>query len=345
MKRNHFKKLFLGLAFCFSAGFVWAWGSWGHHYINHAAILALPEPVRSFFYNHADFVTEESVVPDIRKYTIGDKAEFPRHYIDLEDYGANALQALPKDYQTAFATINKDSLSKKGSLPWTIEELQDKLTDAFKKKSKNEILFIAATMGHYIGDANMPLHTSSNHNGQLTNQKGIHALFEGEMLEMFGKTINLNTGSAPYFKDINQTTWKMIAATHAAADTLLKADADLRASFPKRNIYRLDSADKVVKNQYGDWYFSDDYVKTLHQNLNGLLERRIRAAIYYTSGYWYTAWVNAGKPDLSDLDDASITKRNQKNLKMELKLWQKGKLINLKPVPEFKLINAESAHD
>lgn len=339
------KKLLISAILCTTAGFAFAWGTWGHHYINHASILALPDSLRSFFYNHADFITEESVVPDIRKYTIGDKAEFPRHYFDVEDYGPNALQTLPKDYQSAYAKINKDSMNIKGSLPWTIEEMQEKLTDAFKKKSKNEILFIAATLAHYIGDANMPLHTSSNHSGKQTNQQGIHSLFEGQMLEMFGQTINLKTGAAPYFKDINKTTWDMIATSNACADTLLKTDASLRISFPRRNIFRLDSADRPIKNQYGDIYFSDDYVKTLHKNLNGLLERRLRSAIYYTSGYWYTAWINAGRPDLSQLDDESITKKNQKFLKQELKLWQKGKLINLKPVSEFKLINPISAND
>jgi hypothetical protein len=345
IKKFNWKAILITLSITTLSTIAWAWGSWGHHYINHAAILSLPDPLRSFFYNHADFITEESVVPDIRKYTIGDKAEFPRHYIDLEDFGADAVNTLPRSFKEVEQKYGADELSKKGMLPWTIQEMEEKLTDAFRKKSKNEIIFLAATLGHYIGDANMPLHTSSNHNGQLTDQKGIHALFEGEMLEMFGKTINLNIGTAPYFKDVNQTTWSMIAATHAAADTLLKADADLRKSFPKRNIYRLDSADRVVKNQYGDWYFSDDYVKTLHQNLGGLLERRLRAAIYFTSGFWYTAWVNAGKPDLSNLDDEQTTKRNQKILKKELKLWKDGKTFDLKPVPEFKFVNPEDAHD
>jgi hypothetical protein len=46
-----------------------------------------------------------------------------------------------------------------------------KLTQAFKEKRKSEILFIAADLGHYIADAHMPLHTSDNHDGQLTDQK------------------------------------------------------------------------------------------------------------------------------------------------------------------------------
>ncbi len=345
MKKN-WKITITTLLFTIITGLALAWGSFGHHNINHASILALPAPLRSFLYNHANYITEESVGPDIRKYTMGDKAEFPRHYIDLEEYGIDAVNTLPKAPKDAYKQFSQDELTKKGTLPWTIQEMESKLTEAFRTKNKNEILFLAANLGHYIGDANMPLHVCSNHNGQLTNQKGLHSLFEGQMLEMFGKAINLNTGEAPYFKNIEETTWKMIADTHDSADSvLLKTDAALRKSFPKRNVYRLDSADKVVKNQYGDWYFSDDYTKQLHQNLNGLLETRLRAAIYYTSGFWYTAWVNAGKPNLSDLDDTANTKRNQKVLKKELKLWEKGKIFNLKPVPEFKLINTASIND
>jgi Icc-related predicted phosphoesterase len=47
-----------------------------------------------------------------------------------------------------------------------------KLTKAFKDK-KNEILFIAGDLGHYIADGHMPLHTSDNHDGQNTNQNSL----------------------------------------------------------------------------------------------------------------------------------------------------------------------------
>ena len=78
-------------------------------------------------------------------------------------------------------------------MPWYIQDIMTKLTKAFKDKRKTEILFLAADLGHYIGDAHMPLHTSANHNGQLTNQKGIHALFESAIPEMFGKNYNYHT--------------------------------------------------------------------------------------------------------------------------------------------------------
>lgn len=65
-----------------------SWGMFGHERINHAAVLSLPAPVQGFFYNHIDFVTQESTVPDLRKYTLNDTVEYTRHYVDLENYGA-----------------------------------------------------------------------------------------------------------------------------------------------------------------------------------------------------------------------------------------------------------------
>jgi hypothetical protein len=59
-----------------------------------------------------------------------------------------------------------------------------------RKKRKSEILFIAADLGHYIADAHMPLHTSDNHDGQLTD-KGIHSLWESRLPELFVKDYNL----------------------------------------------------------------------------------------------------------------------------------------------------------
>ncbi len=44
---------------------------------------------------------------------------------------------------------------------------------------------------------------------------------------------------------------------------------------------------------------------------------------------WYTAWVNAGKPDLSNLDANELTKRNNKSLKKDLRTFEKGNLFGL----------------
>ena len=41
-------------------------------------------------------------------------------------------------------------LSKNGTLPWYIQDMMVKLTNAFKEKKKTEILFIAADLAHLL---------------------------------------------------------------------------------------------------------------------------------------------------------------------------------------------------
>ncbi|HXB45225.1 MAG TPA: hypothetical protein VNV85_14265, partial [Puia sp.] len=214
----HLKKKFFLIAF-FSASIsvVFGWGSWGHQHINHAAVFALPDEMRPFFYNHIDFITEESVAPDLRKYTLNDLSEGPRHYINLEIFGVSTMDSLPSNMQQLKAKYSDSVLQKAGSLPWYILQMEEKLTKAFQGKRKTEIIFVAANLAHYIGDANMPLHTSLNHDGQLTNQKGIHAFFEGQLPELFGKDYNLYTGNAKYIDDASKETWRMVQASFLKA--------------------------------------------------------------------------------------------------------------------------------
>ncbi len=321
------------IAFVLISPLLIAWGTFGHEHINRGAVMALPAPLQQFFYNHIDFITLESTVPDLRKYTINDKAEFARHYIDLENY---EQQPLPSSMADAKKIYPDSTLQNNGILPWYIEDMMEKLTKAFKEKRKTEILFLAADLGHYIGDAHMPLHTSVNHNGQLTGQKGIHAFWESQLPEMFGESYNFYTADAKYINDIKAETWRIILSSHKLADTLLLAEREVRKRFGDKNIIELDSNGNIKKNKFNNPVYSKAYAQQYHASLKGMIESQLRSAITATASFWYTAWVNAGKPDLSDLDPDEVTKNNAAQLQKELDLWHSGKLYGIKSEPEFK---------
>jgi hypothetical protein len=312
-----------------------SWGTWGHQHINRAAVFALPESMRPFFYNHIDFVTEESVVPDIRKYTINDKAEFARHYINPESYTDKPLETLPQTMQEAKAMFADSSLQKSGILPWYMLEMMEKLTNMFRDRKKTEILFLAADLAHYAGDAHMPLHTALNHDGQLTNQRGIHAFWESQLPEKFGENYNLYTGEAVFIPDVKKEIWRIISDSHRLADTVLLKEKELRTRFPEDKMYEKDAAGKVIKNKYGQWVHTYEYSAAYHEALNGMVEKQLRLAIAATANLWYTAWVNAGKPDINSLDPEALTKRNSKFYNQDIKLWKKGKVFGFKIDKEF----------
>ncbi len=313
--------------------FFLAWGVFGHEHINRAAVLALPEPVQSFFYNHIDFITQESTVPDLRKYTLNDKAENPRHYIDLENFGG--IDSLPLTMADAKAKYDEKYLQQNGILPWYVMDMMDKLTKAFKEKRKTEILFIAGDLGHYLGDAHMPLHTSANHDGQMTDQKGIHSFWESQLPEMFGKDYNYHTPEAHFIPDVRKELWEILRSSHKLKDTLLLADKNTKLKLGADHVYKMDASGSPVKNKFGQPIHSDEYSKAFHEALKGMVEKQLQKAIVETSSFWYTAWVNAGKPDLTSLDPAPLTARNKKLLDEEKELWKKGKLFGVESEKEY----------
>ncbi|MEO8234474.1 MAG: zinc dependent phospholipase C family protein [Flavobacterium sp.] len=312
-----------------------SWGSWGHKHISHAAVFALPDEMKSFYYNHIDFITEESVVPDVRKATMSDKTEGHKHYIDIEGFNNTQIDSFPKTYADAKNKFTEKVLDEQGVLPWHINEMMEKLTKAFQNKDKSQILFLSGDLAHYIADANMPLHTSSNHDGQLTDQKGIHSFWESRIPELFGENYNFKVEKAVYLKDVSAETWAIIKNSHELVDQLLLVDKNTKANFDKDKLYKKDEKGELILNKYKQKIQSNEYAEAFHKALNGMVESQMRHSIKDVSNFWYTAWVNGGKPNLDDLDAKVLTKSNSNRLRKENKLLnKKGKLFGLESVKE-----------
>jgi hypothetical protein len=335
MRNKKLTFLFVILLTLGNVSLLFAWGYWAHQRVNRAAVFALPENMRVFFYNHIDFITEESVIPDVRKYVINDKAESNRHYVDLELLQKSPSDSIPRTFKGAMAKYHDTLLQNAGLLPWYIDTMTSKLTKAFRDRNKSEILFLAGDLAHYIADAHMPLHTTENHDGQLTGQKGIHAFWESQIPEKFGAGYNMYTGPAIYLDNINTEIWRIVNASHKLVDTVLIKEKELRSSFPAERVYEQDASGAVLRNKYNQTRHSHEYAMAYHQLLNGMIENQLRLAIAATANFWYSAWVNAGSPDLSDLDPAPLTKRNKKAYRQETALWKKGQLFGLKTSREF----------
>ncbi|MGB1318222.1 MAG: hypothetical protein ACPG5W_08450, partial [Flavobacteriales bacterium] len=65
------------------------------------------------------------------------------------------------------------------------------------------------------------------------------------------------------------------------------------------------------------------YSEEYHKRLNGMVERRMRAAIHTIGSYWYTCWVNAGQPNLESLYDRDLSAEEVEEM-IELELNVKG---------------------
>src|SRR5690242_16771149 len=136
-----------------------------------------------FYKKNIRYIEESAVNPDRRRYIAPDEA--PRHFIDLDNYGDSAIFKLPRYWNQAVEKFGEDSLNAHGILPWNIQRVYLQLKDAFFIRNPDRILKLSADLGHYIADAHVPLHTTRNYNGQLTNQIGIHAFWESRLPELF----------------------------------------------------------------------------------------------------------------------------------------------------------------
>ena len=45
-----------------------------------------------------------------------------------------------------------------------------------------------------------------------------------------------------------------------------------------------------------------------------MVEERMTSSVYSLGSLWYTAWVDAGQPDLTDLGNEELTEREKKEL-------------------------------
>lgn len=327
-----FKKFFLTFIITVSSIIITnGWGAWAHKHIGRGAVLALPAEMRVFYYNHIDFITEGSVVPDLRRGVLNDKAEFPRHFIDVEDFKVDSVKALPKTWKELGAKYDSTFLQKSGTLPWHIQTLMDKLTAAFKKRSRSEIVFISAELCHYLGDAHVPLHATTNYDGQLSDQKGIHSLWESQIPELFGNAYNFSPTPVKYIDNINDEIFNIIDESNRLAEITLAVERILKNKTPADKIFQPKAPGDTSKTLPKR---TADYARSYQDALNGMVEKQMRSSITDVSSFWYTAWVNGGKPELTSLDDAHLTQQNKKNYNRELKAFKNGRINNLDVVKE-----------
>jgi hypothetical protein len=180
-----------------------AWGNEGHRLINRLAAGTLPANVPAFLRSEAALSEIEYLGPEPDRWRSPaepelNAAQVPEHFIDLEP--ADALGPLPHrrlDFEVrAFATGQRPE--KIGLQPWEATEIWERLKAALReyrglaaagmdtRPVEQAVIFYSGWLGHYVGDAAQPLHTTIQYNGWIgpnpngyTTAHQIHWQFEG----------------------------------------------------------------------------------------------------------------------------------------------------------------------
>ena len=287
------------------------WGFFGHWQINRHAVFLLPPEMSGFFKHHMEFIQEAAVNPDKRRYAV--KGEAARHYIDLDRYRGKDL---PKSWEDAVECYGEDSLDAHGVLPWNLRRTIGALQSAFLAKDPDRILKISADLGHYVGDAHVPLHTTSNYDGQQTGQHGLHGFWESRLPELFFNEYDFLIGPAEYEPDIQSRIWDMVYQSHGMVDSVLMLERKLFNELPDRKFGFETRSGMTVK------VVSQEYARQYHELLQGMVERQMRRAVKCLADLWYTAWVDAGQPDLESIRGVVFSDEILAARRSELQSWK-----------------------
>lgn len=305
------KTLFLAISGFIMSSFSPFWGFFAHQKINRLAVFTLPPEMIGFYKVNISYITERAVNPDRRRYVVAD--EGARHYLDLDHYGDSAASILPVRWNDAVSAFGEDTLRAYGILPWHINRMYLRLRSAFLVRDPAEILRLSTELGHYIADAHVPLHTTENYNGQLTGQEGIHGFWESRLPELYHEQYNFFTGKAEYLPDPQAAAWRVIFSTNALVTQVLEEEQILAAQYLEKRYAFETRGNTTVK------VYAQEYAEAYHRQLSGMVEQQMRASIKTIGDFWYTAWVDAGQPDLTELIHYTPTREELLQRQHELK--------------------------
>lgn len=256
-----------------------AWGFTAHKLIMDRAIALLPPDLKPFYEKYRVTIVEHAVDPDTYR-SVGFTEEEPRHFLDMDSYGAFPFPDLPHDYNEAIAKRGLEFVTKNGTLPWRVEEMDKRLVDSFKQVptapyGRANVQLFSSVLAHYISDASQPFHATANYDGQLTGQRGIHSRFETELVERYQGRLAL--------------TPKPVTTVTNARDF---AFATLTDSFKDVGpILEADKAAAAGRDAYDDAYFEAFFDRT-----RPMLQERLSNAVSAVASLITSAWIDAGRP-------------------------------------------------
>jgi hypothetical protein len=135
----------------------------------------------------------------------------------------------------------------------------------------------APVVGHYIQDANQPLHASNNYDGQLTGNTGVHSRFEADLVERYLARLTITPAPPRVVASARDAAFDALLAANRSVEAIIKADADAIAG---RDVY------------------DDAYFEKFFTAVKPILEKQIAASITDTASLIISAWEQAGKPAL-----------------------------------------------
>ncbi len=138
----------------------------------------------------------------------------------------------------------------------------------------------------------MPLHTTKNYNGQLTGQDGIHGLWETSVPELSALKYQLGGSRASYVEKPLDLIWSMVYESNREVRRVLYTEDSLSRIWVSSKFGYSEKGRLLSRN------YNPKFVATYESALEGMVEQKLKKSIQFLGNLIFTAWVDAGQPDL-----------------------------------------------
>ncbi len=297
------------------------WGLFVHRTLTQLSVYALPSNMQPFYFRHLKTLSRLATQAEARRNA--DPKEAMKHVIYMDQYGDDPFGAMPKAWDKAEAKFTADTLRKYGTLPWTIMEVKDQLTEAFKQRDTAAILRHSADLCHLAANAHGPLHTTLNYDGQLTDQAGLQTLWEAKLPERYIAEYKLDAEPAKYLKDPLADVWMAIQKSYGFLGATFDMEEKVTKKFTPETKF-------VFSHKYGKTRraYSDAFAEAYHKQVGGMIAFQLKLAPTFVASLWLTAWKDAGSPNLTELLTKKPSKEEKEKLGTDVKAFKDNQLVD-----------------
>ncbi len=265
-------KILLGFCLVFP---LQAWGFKAHKIISTQSLKTLPPETKAWFIGQEAYFEERSIYPDQKRST--DRSEAPHHFLNLEIYQAERLA--PLTIEEASVRVGADKFQRTGTVPWRVNEFYELLVEAFRKKDIEEVVRLSSELGHYVADAHVPLHSTINYDGQLTNQKGLHSAWESQLVQKFVDQNMIEIKEAKPYSKPTSISFSWINESFALVPKVLASDQSA-----------------MSQTQTGIQRNTQEYWEAFWTLEGTTVIQRMHASSQSIGNMILSAWIDAGKP-------------------------------------------------
>jgi len=239
--------------------------------------------LRAWYLSKQTFDLQDSAC-DPDRWRATDTNEAPRHFLNI-DY-ETPVSAYPREWSQAIARFGSLAV-KNGQVPWRVEEMYHQLVAAFRADRtdmvayESEILRISFVLSHYVTDSFSVLHDTKN----FDPNNGLHERWESVMLSNSAENNAMQLLAEPLYgtpgiADPRNNVFDMVIVGNGVAPQLVAAD---RAASGDGGVYNVATYDMQV----------------LFEQSKDLTSRRWADGLTVLSSLLWTAWAQAGRPELS----------------------------------------------